>query len=395
MFGSALFVLIVLIFYVVLNSIPSAFLINVFGALNVVAIWLLFGWESVVVLSMLTCCLWLSLFVVKISGLQKNKNGFIRATVFLGLLTFILSLIFLSDIVNAWTEVQELQEDSLISYLLVLGLGYFGLRMWDCVFSVMEGGQPLINPVALFGYLIPFYMVMAGPITPYQDHINSYKLRISGTSFSHFIDCLLLISTGYAMKFFFAELYQVSVAGTNSEWSLITIWDTWIYLVYILLEFWGYSLIALGVGRMIGIATPVNFNYPFLAVTFGEFWTRWHMSLGAFVSRNIYNPIMLFFVRRFGSERKNIFFACNLFSLWLPFVFVGLWHHISWGFFLWGLAVGFLVALEKAIFGLPLIKSLNHNKKSRSVRYFWKLTGVIYTQAMVAVTLTIAISEFV
>lgn len=395
MFSSATFVITVLTFYIILNSIPSIFVINVFGALNILAICLLFGWKSFVVLSILTGCLWVSLFFVKISGLQQKKNIIIRMTIFFSLLIFILSIIFLSDIKHVWNEVKDTQEDNLISYFLVIGLSYFGLRMWDCMFSVIEGQQPLINPVALFGYLIPFYMVMAGPITSYQDHINSFRVKINRVSFEHFIDCLLLISAGYVMKFFFAEMYQVSIAGTNNEWSLNTAWDTWIYLIYILLEFWGYSLIALGVGRMIGIATPINFNYPFLATTFGEFWNRWHMSLGAFVSRNIYNPIMLFFIRRFGSDRKNIFFICNLFSLWLPFVFVGLWHHISWGFFWWGLVVGLLVAFEKVILGLPLIKSFTNNKRSRSVRIFWKLIGIIYTQAMVAITLTLAISEFV
>ena len=172
MFSSVSFALIVLVCYVVLTSIPSVFVINVFGAINFAAIWLLFGWKSVVVISVITGVLWLGLFLVKLSGLEQHKNIFIRSTVFCSLLAPILLLIFLSDIASIWIGAKEVRSDGLISYFLVIGLGYLGLRMWDCMFSVLEG-QPLINPVALFGYLMPFYMVMAGPIASYKDHINS------------------------------------------------------------------------------------------------------------------------------------------------------------------------------------------------------------------------------
>ena len=164
--------------------------------------------------------------------------------------------------------------------------------------------------------------------------------------------------------------------------------------MYIFLEFWGYSLIALGVGRLIGISTPVNFNHPYLSTSVGEFWTRWHMSLGAFGARTIYNPIMLFFIRRFGSQNKKSLFVCNIIALWCPFIFIGLWHHISWSFFVWGLVVGFVVAAEKATFELLWVKTLVRSRKSRMARFSWKIFGAFYTQITVAATLTLAIKEF-
>ena len=393
MFSSVSFVLVVLVCYVVLTSIPSGLIVNVFGVLNLFAIWLLFGWKSAVVISSLTGVLWLCLFLVKLTGLQQHKNTFVRTTVFFSLLVPILSLIFLSDIANIWVRADEGQTDTLISYFLVIGLSYFGLRMWDCMFSVMDG-QPLANPIALFGYLMPFHMVFAGPIASYKDHMNSTQHASNNASFKHFLDCLLLISFGYAMKFFFAEFYKLSITGTDTTWELITVFDTWIYLVYIFLEFWGYSLIALGVGRLIGISTPINFNHPYLSTSVGEFWTRWHMSLGAFGARTIYNPIMLFFIRRFGSQNKKSLFVWNIIALWCPFIFIGLWHHISWSFFVWGLVVGFVVAAEKAAFELLWVKTLVRRRKSRMAHFSRKIFGAFYTQITVAATLTLAIKEF-
>ena len=151
---------------------------------------------------------------------------------------------------------------------------------------------------------------------------------------------------------------------------------------------------ALGVGRLLGIATPVNFNHPYLATTFGDFWTRWHMSLGTFVQRNIYNPLMLFSIRRLGNQNKIILFFCNLIALWIPFIFTGLWHHVSWAFLIWGLAVGLIVAAEKALFELRQVKRFLRAEPFALVKLVRNLVGILYTQVMVAVTLTLAIKSF-
>ena len=97
-------------------------------------------------------------------------------------------------------------------------------------------------------------------------------------------------------------------------------------------DFSGYSIVAISTASLFGILLPQNFNRPYLACSIREFWQRWHMSLGAFISAYLMKP----FVRKTGSTRMAIFLA---------FVFVGLWHKISLGYLLWGIGHGAALSL--------------------------------------------------
>lgn len=394
MFSSFQFVVIVATLYVVLQLIPRNWFGTAFGALNFIAIGLLFSWQAVLTLMALTFFLWSALSLATRFQIIRSKVKILRLGCFFGGILAILTLCFLSDLEAVFKAYWGGQTSTTINFFLVIGLSYISLRMWDCYFAVFEGSR-LINPLALGGYLMPFFMVMAGPIGGYRDHLHALNQPHQTPTFKHFVDCLFLISLGYAMKFFFAELYQTGMAGTARSWVFETAWDTWLYLVYILLEFWGYSLIALGVGRLLGIATPVNFNHPYLATTTGEFWTRWHISLGTFVARNMYNPILLFFVRRISRTNMHLLFVSNLLALWLPFIFTGLWHHASLAFLWWGLLVGLIVALEKALYNLKTVKSfLRAQPLGKATPVLWRIVGMMYTQVTVALTLSIAVKEF-
>jgi len=394
MFSSLLFVVIVATLYVALQLIPRTWFGTAFGASNLIAIGLLFSWQAAITLMALTVFLWSALSFAIHFGVTRSKIGFLRLGYFYAGILAILTLCFLSDLEAAFTIYWGAQSSPFIKFFLVIGLSYISLRMWDCFFAVFEGAR-LINPLALAGYLMPFFMVMAGPIGAYRDHLETLDQPPQMPTLNRFVDCLFLVSLGYAMKFFFAEIYQLAITGTARAWQLETAWDTWLYLIFILLEFWGYSLIALGVGRLLGIATPVNFRHPYLATTTGEFWTRWHISLGTFVERNIYNPILLFFVRRIDRKNMRLLFVCNLLALWLPFIFTGLWHYASLAFLWWGLLVGLIVAVEKAIYNLKPVKSiLRATPIGKATPIFWRLAGMLYTQVTVALTLSIAIKEF-
>ncbi|MEM7774053.1 MAG: hypothetical protein AAF732_00480, partial [Pseudomonadota bacterium] len=239
--------LIVAGFYIALAPIPQRWFPTVFGGLNLVALGLLFGGRMAAIAALLTFGLWFALAAAKHSGVIASKNKVVKLGTFYGLIALVLSVTFLSDIEAALAA--GLREDGVtaVRLFLILGISYLGLRLWDCVFAVFDGAR-LMNPLALAGYIMPFFMVMAGPIGSYQDHLKVADRARTYPGFRHFIDCIFLISLGYAMKFFFAELYQLGMAGPSGKWRLDTPWETWLYLAYILLEFWGYSLIALGVG---------------------------------------------------------------------------------------------------------------------------------------------------
>ena len=116
----------------------------------------------------------------------------------------------------------------------------------------------------------------------------------------------------------------------------------------IYLDFSGYSDMAIGLGQMFGFTVDENFNYPYISKSVGEFWRRWHISLGSFFRDYVYIPLG-------GSRCKNILKNYrNLFIVWF---LTGLWHGASWTFICWGLYFGFFIAVERVFLSKLLAKS--------------------------------------
>lgn len=112
------------------------------------------------------------------------------------------------------------------------------------------------------------------------------------------------------------------------------------YSFQIFADFAGYSLIAIGLARLFGYELCINFNYPYIASSFREFWTRWHISLSGWLRDYLYIPLG---GNRVGAIRTGI-------NLLIVMGLGGLWHGAAWGFALWGLFHGIALVLER-IFG--------------------------------------------
>lgn len=104
-------------------------------------------------------------------------------------------------------------------------------------------------------------------------------------------------------------------------WAVSTIFAVQLYC-----DFSGYSDIARGLGKLMGLDFPVNFDHPYLSRSFSEFWTRWHISLSTWFRDYVYFPL--------GGSRGGT--ARGLVNLWIVFLLSGLWHGANWTFLLWG-----------------------------------------------------------
>ena len=105
----------------------------------------------------------------------------------------------------------------------------------------------------------------------------------------------------------------------------------------IYLDFSGYSDIAIGCGRLLGFTLPENFRAPYKAASIGEFWGRWHLTLGSWFRDYVYLPLG-------GSRRGELRAHANL---WATMALVGLWHGARWTFLIWGLYYAVLLSLER------------------------------------------------
>ena len=113
------------------------------------------------------------------------------------------------------------------------------------------------------------------------------------------------------------------------------------YSLQLYFDFGGYSLMAMGLGQMLGIPLPRNFDLPYCARSISEFWRRWHITLGTWFRDYVYIPLG-------GSRNGNGRLLLSLFAVWS---LTGLWHGASWNFVLWGLVLFVLIALEKFALG--------------------------------------------
>jgi alginate O-acetyltransferase complex protein AlgI len=111
------------------------------------------------------------------------------------------------------------------------------------------------------------------------------------------------------------------------------------YTFQLYYDFAGYSDMAIGLGRMLGFHFLENFNFPYASSSIGEFWRRWHISLGRFMMEYLYVPL--------GGNRGNT--RQTVRNLWLVFLASGFWHGASWTFVLWGIWHGTLISIEKLL----------------------------------------------
>ena len=94
---------------------------------------------------------------------------------------------------------------------------------------------------------------------------------------------------------------------------------------------------AIGLGRMMGFRFPENFNWPYAARGFQDFWARWHMTLSNFMRDYLYIPL--------GGNKKGWWFTIR--NLWIVFLLSGLWHGANWTFVLWGAWHGLFLTVDR------------------------------------------------
>jgi len=276
---------------------------------------------------------------------------------------------------------------------LPLGISFYTFKVITYLVDVYRGIVPaqksLINHAL---YISLFPQLTAGPIVKYSDistqlDNRNHTLNMFARGVAKFILGLgkkIILSNNLALIADSIFNFKSGTFGVLAAWiGLIS------YSLQIYFDFSGYSDMAIGLGRMFGFEVDENFYYPYISKSVGEFWRRWHISLGSFFRDYVYIPL--------GGSRCKSQLANyrNLFVVWF---LTGLWHGASWNFIVWGLYFGFLIALER-VFLLNLLHKLpkffqhlyliaatvigwvffRTDNLSHAVMYFKKLFGLSVT----------------
>ena len=141
-----------------------------------------------------------------------------------------------------------------------------------------------------------------------------------------------------------AELVTAGVGIANASTPLVWL-GLLAYSLQLYFDFSGYSLMGIGMGKMLGFDFPMNFNLPYIARSITEFWRRWHMTLSGWFKEYVYIPL--------GGNRKGL--KRQIFNMFVVWALTGIWHGANWNFVLWGIYYFILLTIEK-IFLLDKLK---------------------------------------
>ncbi|MDH7975770.1 MBOAT family O-acyltransferase [Sphingomonas sp. AR_OL41] len=237
--------------------------------------------------------------------------------------------------------------DSLTSMGAVAGVSYIVFRLIHLVIDAAEKAAPRINSIEFLNFNLSFLTLLSGPITRHQDmedwravetvrmhdllRVAWGLLKVAALSPPIFALHQLLLDKGAA----------VSAAGKSDTSTLLqidggTLFAGAAWFVYLYFNFSGYMDIVIGLGRIAGVELPENFNRPFRANSFLQFWNRWHMTLSFWFRTYVFSPMFKMLYHRIPGWRA----WHSHISLFLTFLLVGAWHGTTWSFPVCGLILG-------------------------------------------------------
>ena len=230
---------------------------------------------------------------------------------------------------------------SFIDIPLPLGISFYTFQIMSYTIDVYrrdtKAERSYIN---LGAYLCMFPQLIAGPIVVYTQ--VSKELRKRSYYLKDIEKGLRIFILGLGSKVLIAnnvgglwdDMAQIGYANISMPLAWLGLLS---FSLQIYFDFNGYSLMAIGLGKMLGFDFPQNFNFPYISKSVTEYWRRWHITLSTWFKEYLYIPLG-------GNRNGKLRTYINLFIVWSV---TGLWHGASWNFIFWGIYFFVLLSLEK------------------------------------------------
>ena len=254
--------------------------------------------------------------------------------------------------------------------ILPLGISFYTFQVTSYLIDVYtKKVRPASSLLELGTFVCMFPQLISGPITNFGEmQPQIQKRRINATMLEDGMQTFIL---GLGAKTLLANPMgglwnNLGVIGYDSISTPYAWLGAFAYSFQIYFDFSGYSMMAIGVGKMLGLQLPQNFNLPYMSGSAAEFWRRWHMTLGRWFKNYIYFPLG-------GSRKGSLKTIRNMLVVW---AFTGLWHGASWNFVLWGLIFFVLLVLEKNVYGKFLERT--HILKHAYIIFIIPLTWMVF-----------------
>lgn len=267
-----------------------------------------------------------------------------------GLLVFFKYTNFFIENINTLLTATHIQIPT-ISVVMPLGISFYTFQVVSYLVDVYRGEQrPVKNIINLGVYIAMFPQVTSGPIGLYSEleptllrrHCSVLNLESGLKTFILGMGAKMLLANPMGTLWAGMSRYGYETLSCPYAWL-----GAFGYSFQLYFDFAGYSLMAMGLGQMLGLYVPRNFDHPYISGSMAEFWRRWHMTLGRWFKKYLYFPL--------GGSRCS--FAKTIRNTFVVWAFTGLWHGASWNFVLWGLIFFVLLTIERLGLGKLLAKT--------------------------------------
>lgn len=344
LFNSMVFVVFALLFYFIWpffrkSNVPR-------WSIIVIASFIFYGWWDVRFLVLLVFTGLIDYWAgLAIFAYPKYKKPFLILSLIgnLGSLAIFKYLDF--GIANANALMNWMGYDIAIPYqklILPVGISFYTFQSMSYTIDVYKDQlKPTKNVLHFFAYLSMFPQLVAGPIVRAADLLPQLE-EGKPASDVQLWDGLRLIAYGYVKKVVIADQFAPVINDAFSAavplHSCIYWWIVMVLFAFqIYCDFSGYSDIARGLAKWMGYEFPLNFDHPYIATSFKNFWQRWHISLSTWFRDYVYIPL--------GGSRVTKSRA--IFNLWITMVVSGFWHGAAWPFVVWGVLHGTYMVIER------------------------------------------------
>ena len=261
----------------------------------------------------------------------------------------------------------------LLRVTLPIGISFYTFQIAAYVMDVYWKKVPEERSFINLGtYLTMFPQLIAGPIVNYAE-VNK-NLRKRTVTFAEFEQGIRILIIGLGAKVIVADRIgmlwnSVQTIGFNSISTKLAWLGAMAYSMELYFDFSGYSMMAIGLGKMLGFQIPVNFRFPYISKSITEFWRRWHITLGRWFRDYVYIPL--------GGNRRGK--GRTLFNLFVVWSLTALWHGADYNFLIWGGMLLGLMFIEK-LFLYPYLE------KSKVLSHLYLLLVVPVTWVAFAIS---------
>lgn len=286
----------------------------------------------------------ISVIINYILGIQMKKYLKHKKKILITGIVYNLGWLFLFKyydfLISIISNIVSLQFDRL-ELILPIGISFYTFQTISYLVDVYkEKYEPEKSIIKFATFILMFPKLISGPITTYDQVKDDLENRTH--SIDKIADGCKFFIIGLGFKVLLADKIgglwnEILMLGCESISTPLAWMGILAYSLQIYFDFYGYTLMARGIGKMIGFELPENFRMPYLSLSMTEFFRKWHMSLGNWFKNYVYIPL--------GGNRKGL--KRTILNLFIVWILTGLWHGANYNFILWGIVICIMIVIEK------------------------------------------------